>query len=226
MKPRVEARLLRETDQEEIAQLLDIYMRSFHPDERVSPTILRRVIKSAPARLDPVHLYATSCQGQMVGGALTAVFPAFRSSFGSYIFVDPARRGEGLGVATLRAALSMEKSIACPTGEIWRMYGEVTPRSGSNWHRTLASAGFRFFDSPWPVPSYHENGKVTFGRLGYFPFRAAAPPRFSQPAFLAYVYSRFYGPQAMHSLLLPRLRNFVRTTAPLEKHRARLKRPR
>jgi GNAT superfamily N-acetyltransferase len=218
MKPPVEARLLQASDQKQLDQLLKIYMKSFHPDERVGASILRRIIKPSPARVDPIHLYAAYCRGEMVGGALTAVFPAFRSSFGSYIFVDPSRRGEGLGAAMLKVLLPKEKSTACPTGQLWRMYGEVTPRSGSNWRRTLARAGFRFFASPWPVPSYHEDGKVTFGRLGYFSFLRTAPARFSQPAFLAYVYSRFYGPEAMHSLLLPRLRHFVAPSAPLEKH--------
>jgi hypothetical protein len=50
------------------------------------------------------------------------------------------------------------------------------------------------------------------GRLCYFNFRKP-PERFSQPALLAYIHALFYGPDAMHRHLLPRLKHFVKLEA-------------
>src|SRR5437867_5283584 len=169
--------------------VLETIQRCFNPDERVSPTVLRRVGQPFPARANPVHLFAAYHDGRLAGGPVTLVLPAFQVVFGSYIFVAPEMRGRGLGTRILREVLRQERG-----GLAWRMYGEVTPSSGARWRRALAQAGFRFFAAKWPLVSYDDPDKVLAGRLCYFPFRANPPARFSQPAMLAYVHALFYGP--------------------------------
>ena len=217
---RLEVSLLKHTDRRELDRFLHLYSRCFNPDERVSPRILRWVIEPSPARVNPVHLFAAYLVGEsripshksrMVGGACTLVLPLFRVVFGSYIFVDPALRRRGLGVRILRQVLKQERRGA--HGWNWRMYGEVTASSGDWWHRLLASVGFRFFPALWPLGSYQNPARTIPGRLCYFPYRVRPPARFSQPALLAYIHALFYGPEAMHRHLLPRLKNFVRLDA-------------
>ena len=199
--------LLHHTRRRELDEYLHLYTRSFNPDERVSPRVLRRVIVPSPARVNPVHLFAAYLDDRLVGGACTLVLPAFRVVFGSYIFVDPALRGRGLGARILRHVLRQER--CGPQGWNFRLYGEVTASSGEHWHAVLAKAGFRFFPALWPLVSYHNPRKVVAGRLCYFPYRKNPPPRFSQPALLMYIHALFYGPEATHGHLVPRLKNFV-----------------
>ena len=200
-------RLLRHTERCQLQEYLRIYQRSFNPDERVSPRILRRVMVPSPARVNPVHLFAAYEGRRLVGGACTLVLPAFSAVFGSYIFVDPALRGHGLGVRILRQVLRLERRG--PQGPNWRFYAEVTAASGTHWHAALEQAGFRFYPQMWPLVSYHDPGKVVAGRLGYFPLRHNPPRRFSQPALLTYIHALFYGPEATHRHLLPRLKDFT-----------------
>jgi len=199
--------LLRHTERRKLEEFLELYARSFNPDERVSPAVLRRVIIPSPARVNPVHLFTADQGGRLVGGACTLVLPAFSVVFGSYIFVDPELRGRGLGKRILRQVLHQERRG--PRGWNFRLYGEVTAASGNRWHATLAAAGFRFFPAMWPLASYQQPGKLVAGRLGYFPFRKQPPRRFSQPAMLLYIHALFYGPDATHRHLLPRLADFV-----------------
>jgi len=206
----LEVRLLKHTSGAELDRYLRLYSRSFNPDERVSPQILRWVIQPSPARVNPVHLFAAYLDKQLVGGACTLVLPMFQVVFGSYIFVDPALRGRGLGVRILRDVLRQERKG--PHGWNWRLYGEVTPSSSAGWHRLLAKVGFRFFKTMWPLASYRRPNKVVAGRLCYFNFRKP-PERFSQPALLTYIHVLFYGPEAMHRHLLPRLKHFVQLEA-------------
>ena len=200
-------KLLRPTERGDLEEYLRLYQRSFNPDERVSLSVLRRVIVPSPARVNPVHLFAAHLGDRLVGGACTLVLPAFSVVFGSYIFVDPALRGRGLGVRILRQVLRQERRG--PQGWNWRLYGEVTAGSGDRWHRALAQAGFRFFPKLWPLVSYHDPGKIVAGRLCYFPFRKNPPRRFSQPALLLYIHALFYGPDSTHRHLVPRLKDFV-----------------
>jgi len=204
---RFQVRLLQHTDTREIDRHLKLYRRCFSPGERVSPRILRGVIEPSPARVNPVHLFAAYLEGKLVGGACTLLLPAFRVSFGSYIFVAPEMRGKGLGVRLVREVLRQDRRG--PHGWNWRMYAEVTEGSGPAWRRVLHSAGFRFFAPRWPLGSYAHPGRMIPGRLCYFPYRHRPPARFSQPALLAYVHSLFYGPEVMHRYLLPRLKDFV-----------------
>jgi GNAT superfamily N-acetyltransferase len=199
--------LLRHSQRERVEEFLRIYGRSFNPDEGVSSRIIRRMMVPSPARPNPVHLWAAHEAGKMIGGACTVVFPAFGVAFGSYIFVDPPQRGRGLGVRILKEILREERRG--PQGNNFRMYGEITASSGGPWHTALERAGFRFFRPMWPLASYGNPGTIVAGRLGYYAFRKSAPPRYSQPAFLAYVHALFYGPEAMHRHLLPRLKEFV-----------------
>jgi len=199
--------LLRHTERGKLEEFLKLYARSFNADERVSPAVLRRVMVPSPARVNPVHLYSAYWGQRLVGGACTLCLPAFSVVFGSYIFVDPELRGRGMGKRILRQVLHQERRG--PQGWNFRLYGEVTAASGDRWHATLAEAGFRFFPAMWPLASYHEPGKIVAGRLGYFPFRKQPPRRFSQPAMLLYIHSLFYGPEAAHRFLLPRLADFV-----------------
>ncbi len=208
--PQFEVRLLRHAERRRLNEYLRLYSRCFNPDERVSPRVLRRVIAPSPARINPVHLFAVYLDGMLIGGACTLVLPMFRVVFGSYIFVDPARRGRGLGMRILREVLRQERRG--PHGWNSRFYAEVTAASGGWWHRFLAAAGFRFFKPVWPLGSYENPGKMIPGRLCYFPFRKP-PERFSQPALLAYIHALFYGPKAMHRHLLPRLKDFARLDA-------------
>jgi len=205
--PKVTLRLLRPAHHRELEAYLRLYRRSFNPDERVSARVLRRVIVPSPARVNPVHLFAAYQGGRLVGGACTLVLPMFQVVFGSYIFVDPLLRGRGLGAQILREVLRQERRG--PHGWNWRMYGEVTAASGERWHALLAKAGFRYFPALWPLISYQEQGKVVPGRLCYYSYRKNPPPRFSQPAFLMYIHALFYGPEAAHRHLVPRLKNFV-----------------
>ena len=177
------------------------------PTSVSAPSVLRRVIVPSPARVNPVHLFAAYLGDRLVGGACTLVLPAFSVVFGSYIFVDPALRGRGLGMRILRQVLRQERRG--PQGWNWRLYGEVTAASGDRWHAALAQAGFRFFPALWPLVSYHDPGKVVAGKLCYFPFRKNPPRRFSQPALLMYIHALFYGPDSTHRHLLPRLKDFV-----------------
>jgi len=209
--PAFKVHLLQPTDRRELEEYLRLYRRCFNPDERVSPQILRWVIQPSPARVNPVHLFAAYLGGSLVGGACTLVLPAFRVVFGSYLFVDPMQRGRGLGAKILREVLRQERRGA--HGWNWRAYGEVTASSGDRWHRLLARVGFRFFKHPWPLGSYQNPRKMIPGRLCYFPYRAKPPARFSQPAMLAYIHALFYGSEAMHRHLLPRLKNFIRLDA-------------
>ena len=198
---------IRHTQRRELERYLGLYQRSFNPDERVSPAVLRRVVVPSPARVNPVHLFAAYQGHRMVGGACTLVLPAFSAVFGSYIFVDPALRGQGLGIQILRQVLRQERRG--PQGWNWRFYGEVTAASGNRWHTALGQVGFRFFPAMWPLVSYDDPGKVVAGRLCYFPYRKEPPRRFSQPALLLYIHALFYGPDATHRHLLPRLEDFV-----------------
>lgn len=200
-------RLLRRTQRRELEEYLRLYQRSFNPDERVSPGVLRRVMVPSPARVNPVHLFSAYQRDRLVGGACTLVLPAFSVVFGSYIFVDPQLRGQGLGVRILRQVLRQERRG--PQGWNYRFYAEVTAASGNRWHTALARAGFRFFPAMWPLISYQESGKVVAGRLCYFPYRKNPSRRFSQPALLMYIHALFYGPDLTHRYLVPRLKDFV-----------------
>jgi GNAT superfamily N-acetyltransferase len=188
-------------------EYLRLYQRSFNPDERVSPAVLRRVMVPSPERVNPVHLFAAFQGDRIVGGACTLVLPAFSAVFGSYIFVDPGLRSQGLGIRILRQVLRQERRG--PHGGNWRLYVETTLASGPLWPVALANVGFRFFPALWPLISYKDPGKVVPGKLGYFQFRKSPPPRFSQPALLTYIHALFYGPDSTHRHLLPRLKNFV-----------------
>ena len=199
-------RLLKHTDKAELDRYLRLYSRSFNPDERVSPRILRWVIQPSPARVNVAHLFAAYLDRQLIGGACTLVLPMFQVVFGSYIFVDPALRGRGLGMRIGREVLRQERKG--PHGWNWRFYGEVTASSGDSWRRLLVGAGFRFFKPMWPLGSYQHPEKVVPGRLCYFDFRKP-PDRFFQPALLTYIHALFYGPEATHRHLLPRLKQFV-----------------
>jgi GNAT superfamily N-acetyltransferase len=209
--PELKVRLLKHTNQRELDQYLKLYGRCFNPHERASPRILRWVIKPSPARINPVHLFAAYLDGKLVGGACTLVLPAFRVVFGSYLFVAPELRGRGLALRILRQLLRLERRG--PHGWNWRVYGEVTASSGDRWHRFLAKVGFRFFKAPWPLGSYQDPKRVIPGRLCYFPYRSKPPARFSQPALLACIHALFYGPEATHRHLLPRLKDFIRLEA-------------
>jgi len=200
-------RLLQHPRRRELEEYLRLYSRCFNPDERVSPRVLRRVMVPSPARVNPVHLFAAYLDNRLVGGACTLVLPAFRVVFGSYIFVDPALRGRGLGARILRQVLRQERRG--PHGWNWRVYGEITASSGDRWHALLARVGFRFFPALWPLGSYRNPHKVVAGRLCYFPLRKTPPPRFSQPALLLYIHALFYGPETTHRHLVPRLKDFV-----------------
>jgi GNAT superfamily N-acetyltransferase len=200
-------KLLRPNDRPALDEYLRLYQRSFNPDERVSPTVLRRVMVPSPERVNPVHLFAAYLDKQLIGGACTLVLPAFSVVFGSYIFVEPKLRSRGLGMRILRQVLHQERRG--PQGPNWRLYIEITDAAGDRWPKALARAGFRFFPAPWPLISYHDPGKVVAGKLGYFQFRKAPPRRFSQPAMLTYIHSLFYGPDSTHQHLLPRLKDFV-----------------
>ena len=207
---KLRVKLLKHTDRAELDRYLRLYSRSFNPDERVSTQILRWVIKPSPARVNPAHLFAAYRDEQLVGGACTLVLPMFQVVFGSYIFVDPALRRRGLGGRILGEVLRQEKKGQ--HGWNWRFYGEVTGSSGDWWPRVLAKTGFRFFKATWPLGSYQNPKKVVPGRLCYFNYREP-PERFSQPALLAYIHALFYGPEAMHRHLLPRLKEFVKLEA-------------
>jgi len=202
---------LRPTQREALNKFLRLYQHSFNPDERVSPAVLRRVMVPLPDRVNPVHLFAAYQDNRVVGGACTLVLPAFRTVFGSYIFVDPERRSQGLGMRILRQILRQERRG--PHGWNWRFYVETTVASGHRWPAALARAGFHFFPATWPLISYKNPGKVVAGKLGYYSFRKAAPPRLSEAAMLLYIHASFYGPDATHRHLLPRLRDFVRIDA-------------
>jgi GNAT superfamily N-acetyltransferase len=193
-------RLLHHTRRRELDEYLRLYKHCFNPDERVSARLLRRVIVPSPARVNPVHLFAAYLEGRLVGGACTLVLPAFQVVFGSYIFVAPALRGRGLGGAILRQVLRQERRGS--HGWNWRVYGD-------RWHALLARVGFRFFPALWPLGSYRDPGRVVPGRLCYFPLRRTPPPRFCQPALLLYIHALFYGPEATHRHLVPRLKDFV-----------------
>ena len=204
-------KLLRPSERLALDEYLRLYQRSFNPDERVSPTVLRQVMVPSPERVNPLHLFAAYQRDRMVGGACTLVLPAFRVVFGSYIFVDPELRSHGLGMRIMRQVLRQERRG--PQGWNWRLYVETTVASGPRWPTALAKVGFRFFPTLWPLISYKDPGKVVAGKLGYFQFRKSPPPRFSQPALLTYIHALFYGPDSTHLHLLPRLKNFVQLDA-------------
>jgi len=205
-----EVRLLKHTHKAELDRYLRLYSRCFNSDERVSTSVLRWVIQPSPERVNPVHFFGAYFKKRLVGGACTLVLPMFQVVFGSYIFVDPAFRRQGLGVKILREVLRQERKG--PHGWNWRAYAEVTASSGDWWHKLLAKERWRFFKAVWPLGSYQNPGKVVPGRLCYFNLRKP-PERFSQPALLAYIHSLFYGPEAMHRHLLPRLKHFTQLEA-------------
>ena len=66
---KLEVRLLKHTMRAELDRYLRLYSRSFNPDERVSPQVLRGVIQPSPARVNPVHLFAAYLDKRLVGGA-------------------------------------------------------------------------------------------------------------------------------------------------------------
>ena len=221
-RAKLTVRLLRQKENAHLDRFLRIYAQSFNPDERVSPAILREVIKPSQDQPNHAQLFAAFEDRTMVGGAVMLLLPAFGVVFSSYIFVDPALRGAQRGSRILREVIRHEKKICggaeghSRTPRVFRIYGEVTANSGEWWHQALERAGFRFFPAMWPLGSYNDPGKVLPGRLCYAPLRRPAA-RFSQPAMLAYVHSLFYGPDAMHRHLLPRLADFVELDAPRPK---------
>ena len=199
--------LLRSAQRDALNGFMKLYRRSFNSDERVSPAVLRRVMVPSPQRVNPVHLFAAYLGDRVVGGAGTIILPAFSVVFGSYLFVDPELRSRGLGIRILRRVLHQERRG--PQGWNWRLYVETTVASGPKWPAALANEGFRFFPATWPLISYKDPGKVVEGELGYYQFRNTPPPRLSQPAMLMYIHALFYGPDATHRHLLPRLGDFV-----------------
>jgi GNAT superfamily N-acetyltransferase len=199
--------LLRPAQRDAVNGFMKLYRRSFNSDERVSSAVLRRVMVPTPRRANPVHLFAAYLGTRLVGGACAIVLPAFSVVFGSYLFVDPELRSRGLGIRILRQVLRHERQG--PHGWNWRLYVETTVASGPKWPAALASNGFRFFPATWPLISYKDPGKIVEGKLGYYEFRKAAPPRLSQPALLMYIHALFYGPDSTHRHLLPRLGDFV-----------------
>lgn len=203
---KLQVRLLKPTHRAELDRCLRLYRRSFNADERVSPGVLRWVIQPSQARANPAHLFGAFLGKRLVGGACALVLPMFQAVFGCYLFVDPEFRRRGLGVKILREVIHQERKG--PHGWNWRVYGEVTASSGDWWRELLARENFRFFKAVWPLGSYQAPDKVIPGRLCYFNLRKP-PARFSQPALLAYVHSLFYGPEAMHRHLLPRLKHFA-----------------
>ena len=80
-------KLLRAAEGHALDECLRLYQRSFNPDERVSPAVLRRVMVPSPERVNPVHLFAAYQGDRMVGGACALVLPTFSVVFGSYLFV-------------------------------------------------------------------------------------------------------------------------------------------
>lgn len=202
----MELQLLKHTSGANLDRYLHLYSRSFSADERVSPRLLRRVMQPSPARVNPVHLFAAYRGKLLLGGACTLVLPMYQVVFGSYIFVDPALRRQGFGARILREVLRQERKGSY--GWNWRFYAEVTASSSDSWHELLAKVGFRFFKTVWPLASYRHPDKVVPGQLCYFNYRKP-PERFSQPALLTYIHALFYGPEAMHRYLLPRLKHFV-----------------
>ncbi|HKS97379.1 MAG TPA: GNAT family N-acetyltransferase [Terriglobia bacterium] len=205
--PRLTVRLLEHREPRKVEEYLRLYARCFHPDERLSRAILRRILQPSPERVNPVHAFAAYLDDRLVGGAITLVLPSFGVVFGSYLFVDPHLRRRRLGARIMQAVTRHERQGA--HGENWRIYGEVTANSGAWWHESMERFGFRFFRAPWPMASYDRSGRMLRGRLCYLPLRTGAPPRFSQPAMLAFVHALFYGPETMHRYLLPRLKEFV-----------------
>ncbi len=61
--------LLKHNETDHLDRFLAIYARSFNPDERVSPAILREVAKPSPDRPNRVHLFPAFEGRTMVGGA-------------------------------------------------------------------------------------------------------------------------------------------------------------
>jgi GNAT superfamily N-acetyltransferase len=219
-QPRLRVRLIRHFEPQLLERFLEVYARSFNPDERVSTNILREVMRPSPDRMNPVHLFAGLEGRQIVGGAVVLVVTPFDVLFGSYVFVDPAERGRKIGIRILRDVLAQERDgpkgaigAGKTTGRIFRLYGEVTASSGPGWHQALEGLGFRFFPAMWPLGSYADPDKVIPGQLCYFPYRRP-PSRFSQAAMLTYVHALFYGPNATHRHLVPRLVDFVDLEAP------------
>jgi len=211
IKSRFSVRRLNSQPAKGLDQFLRLYARSFNVDERVRPSIIRRVVRAPVRSVNPVHLFGAFSDGSLVGGAVTVAFPAFQVIFGSYIFVGARWRGRGLGTRILQQVLNLEcraPGVIPP----WRIYGEVVQSNNLWWEAALRRAGFRFFPNPWPIPSYRDPHKLLSARLCYYPFRSHPPSRFSQPAMLACVYTLFYGPQAMHRHLLPRLQSFIPLT--------------
>src|SRR5579872_1526568 len=129
-------RFVRPNERRRLDDYLRLYQKCFNPDERVSSQVLRRVIVPSPARVNPVHLFAAYQGERLIGGACTLVLPAFSVVLGSYIFVDPTLRGQGLGIRILRHVLRLERRG--PQGWNYRFYGEVTASSGGGWHTALA----------------------------------------------------------------------------------------
>ncbi len=211
LKSRLSVRRVNPQQTSGLNQFLRLYVRCFDADERVSAGIIRRVVRTPGRAVNPVHLFGAFEGKLLVGGAVTVAFPAFQVIFGSYLFVGARWRGQGLGTRILREVLNLERhSPGVPPP--WRLYGEVTTSNNSWWKTSLRHAGFRFFPSPWPIPSYREPDKLLPARLCYYPFLSHPPSRFSQPAMLACVYTLFYGPQAMHRHLLPQLQSFIPLT--------------
>jgi GNAT superfamily N-acetyltransferase len=198
---------VRHNERDSLNEFLRLYQRSFNADERVSPAVLRRVVVPSPERVNPVHLFGAWQDDRIVGGACTLVLPAFSVVFGSYLFVDPALRNRGFGMRILHQVLRHERRGS--HGWNWRFYVETTVASGPGWPAALSNAGFQFFPAIWPLISYKDAAKLVAGRLGYYEFRKAPPPRLSQPAMLLYIHALFYGPDATHRHLLPRLTDFV-----------------
>ena len=126
-RAKLTVRLLRQKENAHLDRFLRIYAQSFNPDERVSPAILREVIKPSQDQPNHAQLFAAFEDRTMVGGAVMLLLPAFGVVFSSYIFVDPALRGAQRGSRILREVIRHEKKIcggpqphASRVSHLWR----------------------------------------------------------------------------------------------------------
>ena len=168
-------KLLPHTQHGELEEYLRLYQRSFNPDERVSPSVLRRVTVPSPARVNPVHLFAAYLGDRLIGGACTLVLPAFSAVLGSYLFVDPELRGHGLGMRILRQVLQQQRRGApgVELAPLCRSYGRFRPPMA----RRTGSSRFPIFPRPVAAHLLSPSGQSRCRQARLFPVpeKSSAP---------------------------------------------------
>ena len=141
--------LLRPNERGEVETYLRLYQRCFNPDERVSLSVLRRVIVPSPARVNPVHLFAA--YWGIGWWAAPAPWCCLRSAWCLGATSSSIPRSAAGASACESCASFFARSAAVPRARIGGSMAKSPPLPATVGTAALAQAGFRFFPARGPL---------------------------------------------------------------------------